>query len=408
MTGLNDRDQLDDILQSKLYNAESTPPPFDWDRMELKAAPTRKVVKWWGYVAGTAAAAVILMLLMLRPTEETMTSPIIISKDEPTDTHTIEHSIPEPIIIETKKVAKADALSMMRQIIDMANPDQLNKLTILNEPALVSKDADIYNEPTIAQATPSNQKSKEEAIHPLDKLAMEEEASSLQSAQQRNRGNNKLWLVGINGGSGGGLNTLETGSSMLNSPLLKGGLAEIDQSNILNTKVNAVRLQHDVPLSFGLTVRKSIASRWAIESGLSYTYMRSQGRMEGIMPYTVKQYLHYIGVPVSVNYTILEYKRFSVYAAIGGMVERCVSAERITTFDEKSVTNQEINDRLPINDFDYSLNAKVGASLDFADQVGMYVEPTANYYFSNNDKIDNYRKDNPFGVSFKLGLFVKF
>ncbi len=408
MTGLNDRDQLDDILQSKLYNAESTPPPFDWDRMELKAAPTRKVVKWWGYVAGTAAAAVILMLLMLRPTEETMTSPIIISKDEPTDTHTIEHSIPEPIIIETKKVAKADALSMMRQIIDMANPDQLNKLTILNEPALVSKDADIYNEPTIAQATPSNQKSKEEAIHPLDKLAMEEEASSLQSSQQRNRGNNKLWLVGINGGSGGGLNTLETGSSMLNSPLLKGGLAEIDQSNILNTKVNAVRLQHDVPLSFGLTVRKSIASRWAIESGLSYTYMRSQGRMEGIMPYTVKQYLHYIGVPVSVNYTILEYKRFSVYAAIGGMVERCVSAERITTFDEKSVTNQEINDRLPINDFDYSLNAKVGASLDFADHVGMYVEPTANYYFSNNDKIDNYRKDNPFGVSFKLGLFVKF
>ena len=408
MTGLNDRDQLDDILQSKLYNAESTPPPFDWDRMELKAAPTRKVVKWWGYVAGTAAAAVILMLLMLRPTEETMTSPIIISKDEPTDTHTIEHSLPEPIIIETKKVAKADALSMMRQIIDMANPDQLNKLTILNEPALVSKDADIYNEPTIAQATPSNQKSKEEAIHPLDKLAMEEEASSLQSSQQRNRGNNKLWLVGINGGSGGGLNTLETGSSMLNSPLLKGGLAEIDQSNILNTKVNAVRLQHDVPLSFGLTVRKSIASRWAIESGLSYTYMRSQGRMEGIMPYTVKQYLHYIGVPVSVNYTILEYKRFSVYAAIGGMVERCVSAERITTFDEKSVTNQEINDRLPINDFDYSLNAKVGASLDFADHVGMYVEPTANYYFSNNDKIDNYRKDNPFGVSFKLGLFVKF
>ncbi|MFV0397910.1 MAG: outer membrane beta-barrel protein [Bacteroidales bacterium] len=408
MTRLNDRDQLDDILQSKLYNVESTPPPFDWDRLELKAAPTRKVVKWWGYVAGTAAAAVILMLLMLRPTEETMTNPIIISKDEPVETHTIEHTIPEPIVVEPTMVAKADAVSMVRQIIDMANPDHLNNLTILNESALVSKDADLSAEPTIAQATPSYQKSKEEPIHPLDKLAMEEESSSLQNVQLSNKKSRMSWLVGINGGSGGGLSTTETGARMSNSALLKGGLAEIDQSNILNTKVNAVRLQHDIPLSFGLTVRKSIAPRWAIESGLSYTYMRSQGRMEGIMPYTVRQYLHYIGVPVSVNYTILEYKRFSVYAAVGGTVERCISAERITTFDEKSVPNQEINDRLPINDFDYSLNAKVGASLDFADHVGMYVEPTANYYFSNDDKIDNYRKDNPFGVSFKLGLFVKF
>lgn len=408
MAGLNDRDQLDDILRSKLYNIESTPPPFDWNRLELKAAPTRKVIKWWGYVAGTAVAAVILMLLMLRPTEETMTAPIIISKDQPTDTHTIEHTIPEPIVVEPKIVAKTDAVSIMKQFIKKEDSEQLNNLTILNEPVLANKDAEVSNEPTIAQATPSYQKSKEEAIHPLDKLAMEEESSSLQSDRLGDRESRMSWLVGINGGSSGGLSTAETGARMSNSALLKGGLAEIDKSNILNTKVNTVRLQHDIPLSFGLTVRKSIAPRWAIESGLSYTYMRSQGRMEGIMPYTVRQYLHYIGVPVSVNYTILEYKRFSIYAAVGGTVERCVSAQRITTFDEKSVPDQEINDRLPINDFDYSLNAKVGASLDFADHVGMYIEPTANYYFSNDDKIDNYRKDNPFGVSFKLGLFVKF
>lgn len=408
MAGINDRDQLDDILRSRLYNVESTPPPFDWDRLEAKIAPKRKVIKWWGYVAGTAVAAVILLLLMLRPTEETMTAPIIISKDQPVDTHPIEHTIPEPIVVEPKIVAKADVVSMMKQFIFEEDSEQVNNLTIFNEPVLVSKDAEVSNEPTIAQATPSYQKSKEEAIHPLDKLAMEEESSSLQSTMREKRESNFSWLVGINGGSAGGLSTSEAGARMSNSALIKGGLAEVDQSNILNTKVNAVQLQHDVPLSFGLTVRKSIAPRWAIESGISYTYMRSQGRMEGIMPYTVRQYLHYIGIPVSVNYTILEYKRFSVYAAVGGMVERCVSAERTTTFDEKSVPNQEINDRLPINDFDYSLNAKVGASFDFADHVGMYVEPTANYYFSNDDKINNYRKDNPFGVSFKLGLFVKF
>lgn len=72
-------------------------------------------------------------------------------------------------------------------------------------------------------------------------------------------------------------------------------------------------------------MRKEFAHGLSLESGVNYTLLRSDVRMQ----YTsddVAQKLHFIGVPLRFNWQFLERGRFSLYMGAGGMVEKCVSA----------------------------------------------------------------------------------
>jgi len=63
--------------------------------------------------------------------------------------------------------------------------------------------------------------------------------------------------------------------------------------------------RHHQPLSFGIAVRKEFAHGLSLESGVNYTLLRSDVRMQ----YTsddVAQKLHFIGVPLRFNWQFLE------------------------------------------------------------------------------------------------------
>lgn len=65
-------------------------------------------------------------------------------------------------------------------------------------------------------------------------------------------------------------------------------------------------------MSFGIAVRKRFAHGLSLESGVNYTLLRSDVRMQ----YTsddVAQKLHFIGVPLRFNWQFLERGRFSLY-----------------------------------------------------------------------------------------------
>ena len=127
---------------------------------------------------------------------------------------------------------------------------------------------------------------------------------------------------GVAGGNGEGL-----------APRLRYNSIANDASSVVGNGNNLAPLRsneygessfrHHQPLSFGIAVRKEFAHGLSLESGVNYTLLRSDVRMQ----YTsddVAQKLHFIGVPLRFNWQFLERGRFSLYMGAGGMVEKCV------------------------------------------------------------------------------------
>ena len=156
------------------------------------------------------------------------------------------------------------------------------------------------------------------------------------------------------------------------------------------------RQKHDRPVSVGLSVNYPLSSRISITSGAVVTWLHST--FENIIreqTITRNQKLVYLGIPLSVNYRLWQYKGLKLYALAGGQADWNVSADTDT-----NGVQQEINkDRIQ-----WSVHTNVGLEFCPIPQLGFYVEPGVKYYFDNGSKMQNYFKDKPLNLNIQFGL----
>lgn len=98
---------------------------------------------------------------------------------------------------------------------------------------------------------------------------------------------------------------------------------ELNTINPYNYSENNFR--HHQPLSFGIAVRKELPHNLSIESGVSYTLLRTD-ISRPMSSKDMSQRHHFIGIPLRLNWSMFERRNFSLYIGAGGMVEKCVSA----------------------------------------------------------------------------------
>ena len=151
---------------------------------------------------------------------------------------------------------------------------------------------------------------------------------------------------------------------------------------------------HHAPISMGLSVRLPLTDRLALTSGLVYTRLKSD--FTSSRRYR-EQTLHYLGVPLGVTYHVLGYKRLSIYAVGGVQADFNVKA----TLKESGQVNSLSIDKDRVQ---FSALAGPGVQLDLSPDFGIYVEPTARYYFNNGSNVANYYKDKPWNINFNAGL----
>ncbi len=151
---------------------------------------------------------------------------------------------------------------------------------------------------------------------------------------------------------------------------------------------------HHAPISMGLSVRLPLTDRLALTSGLVYTRLKSDFTSSRRH---CEQTLHYLGIPLGATYNIWGYKRLSLYAVGGVQADFNVKA----TLKESSPANSHGigKDRVQ-----FSGLAGPGLQLDVTREIGIYVEPTARYYFNNGSNVANYYKDKPWNINFNAGL----
>ena len=148
------------------------------------------------------------------------------------------------------------------------------------------------------------------------------------------------------------------------------------------------QIDNHMSVTLGTTVSCRLKERLAIVTGLAYTKLSSDVKCN-FGSYT--QNLHYLGVPLSVQYTVFGRGRWQCYASSGTMAERLLRAER---GDEE----------LSMPDWQWSVNTALGVQFKFARHWGLYVEPNVGYFFDNGSDVPTYRTEHPCSFSVQAGI----
>ena len=215
------------------------------------------------------------------------------------------------------------------------------------------------------------------------------------------------WSMGVGIGNGGGLptngsenfaprpmtNRVDLMTIMNGAVSIPADQEVIFEEGVPYLKSNTtavVDYEHHQPVSFGLSVRKSLPKGFSVETGLTYTLLSSDIKRQGDTKMQ-SQKLHYIGIPVRGNWNFLEKKYFTLYVSAGGMVEKCVYGKLA-------------DDKVNVKPLQFSVAGAVGAQFNATDHVGLYVEPGVSYFFDDGSKVQTIRKERPCNFNLQAGL----
>ena len=192
------------------------------------------------------------------------------------------------------------------------------------------------------------------------------------------------WVQGSN------VNLSETANGVIVIPgeqelTFKGGMPYV-----LKRTEDPVDAKHRQPVSVGFSVRKDLNHGLSVEAGLMYTYLYSDLYF-GKGGSSLEQKLHYLGIPLRVNWNFVDTHKFSVYLSAGGAVEKCVYGK---LGDEKQTV-------APVQ---FSVLGALGAQYNLSRRWGLYVEPGISYYFDDGSKVQTIRKERPCSFTLQAGL----
>ena len=258
------------------------------------------------------------------------------------------------------------------------------------------------------------QKRYHEGKEPRKISTMRHHEYTNESAMPRLRNKGKLAMSGYISGAFG-----NSGSSVYGSPFVqsftdsKGGQPSEDrptiyansESELLMSTQSATRTNHHQPIKAGVSLRIPLSNRWSVSTGATYSYLGSDISQEtGNARMETKQKLHYVGIPVNVNYSVLRTNRLNLYASGGVEVEKLVSGKQDTEHYEGNTftkaTSQSVKEGRP----QISGNVAVGAEFRIVNQLSIYAEPGLAYHFDNGSDVENIYKEKPLNLNVQVGL----
>ncbi|MCW1735765.1 PorT family protein [Anaerorudis cellulosivorans] len=177
---------------------------------------------------------------------------------------------------------------------------------------------------------------------------------------------------------------------------------------------NIAEMVHEQPISIGLTFSKLIMDRLSVETGLMYTYLYSKAKNTANQFKSQEtQQLHYLGIPLNVNYTLLSFHKLNVYVSMGGMIEKDVYG-KYQYVDEtvEPETNGTSGKKVSVNIHQHnpqvSVNAGMGLSYPLFNNLGIYGKIGGAYYFDANNKYKTFYSDKKIVLDLNVGLKLNF
>ena len=168
---------------------------------------------------------------------------------------------------------------------------------------------------------------------------------------------------------------------------------------------NIVRKSHHyMPVNFSLALKYRLNSRFALETGLSYSRLKSEFEM-GSNGNTIneQQTIHYLGIPVKGIYNIYNRKSWCLYGSLGVTTEMPLYSPFSTSYYLHGML--EATDKSTIHaPWQWSAGIGLGLQYNFTPNIGLFAEPSLQYYIPTGTQIETYRTEHPFTFSLPIGI----
>lgn len=399
-----------------------------WDKLEteLEEQNKPKVIPLW---RRWQAAAAVLILLVSSLTYWFWSSPeadfqnqqlAVEVKDTPLpenrpiqDQVTAEVAMPGKSEPEMKLTASTDVV--LEQAVRKVSVEEEKTDEVIVEEPEKEESKTIKNEMLTETAdTQVQQKKRLRASREADRERMKQNAEEAKSRSTRSSG----FSLGVGAGNTpyGSLSTFDgmgsfvarsayyVSSDLNMAPVNNGGLAysQILLENAAQSPQTSVK--HHMPVTIGFSLDWNLDKNWTLETGLNYTLLSSDIRSGSKSYVEETQKLHYVGIPLKIRRSIWQNRWFSVYASVGGAVEKCVSGrlESVTVTNGGNRTSERTS--LEVDPLQWSVAAAAGAQVNFTSRLGLYLEPGVAYYFDDHSGVETIRKEHPFNFNLQLGL----
>lgn len=431
-------------FQSKFNDFEVPVPANAWESVErsLKAATaTRKVLHRRWYAGSVAAVLVLLIggiLFMRNPMEQTgimvlesgSTPPLAgNTPDSRTETIAATESFSEPIgrteksgqlfaarTPVTPKTGKVPAVSLTPagEMID----EWLEREGLQTQRA--EKEGNAIRQ--VSKLMQRNAAQNDKKLLAEETIIVGGDDGMLFAEVGSERGEGTLLLaVSGRGGLSGYQQTVNSPMTLRSAAVTAENKYQMDAAHIQARNdiiaENISEVEHDQPVSFGITVSKYLFDDLSIETGLIYSYLHSKTRnTNNNFQVEEVQKLHYLGIPLNLNYNFLSLNGLNVYASVGGIVEKDVYGEFRKIREGQSVSfsnmlkDSEEKETVKISQRNpqISVNAGVGLSYPLYDKLRLYGKIGGAYYFDAKNEYKTIYSDRKIVMDLNVGLRYEF
>lgn len=152
---------------------------------------------------------------------------------------------------------------------------------------------------------------------------------------------------------------------------------------------------HKLPFNLGAKVSFSLGRHFSLETGLVYTFLRSDLNNYKSMGHRAMQQIHYLGIPIGFNFAFYKSQDFRAYVGASGRLDKAISSTLM-------------GENLGENPWQISLQGKMGLSYDIVPNLGLFVETGMAYYFDDQSRLQTFYKQHPLTFAISAGIQLNY
>ena len=388
---------FDSIIRSMMENAQETPPAGIWQSIESRLPQTGKApATWWRWAVpamAVAAAALATVLYINKPsaniTYETEQNSVIaqVPSQEDSRRSLLAYSDEQPSSTSPEQPAVQVLKSFNKpQQVPAEEPSAVE-----TQQAEPQEEVELPREQQ-APVQPENTAESKQAEAPI---VMEYTQNPFYHHEAETRARRaQLQLNGLIGGN-------EASQMPFSRSFIMGTRAVSDPTG--TTISENTESTYGIPLSFGLGARFYLSNRFSVGTGLTYsllvrsfngTYIDGAQHVTG----DVRHSIQYVGIPLNLYYDILDTDLLQLYLFGGGAAEKAISNKYLIQNGP-----DPINYSTKVPGLQWSADLGLGIQFRLTNHVGLYLDPSARYYFNSNQP-KSIRTRKPFMFGFEAGL----
>lgn len=396
-----DRDNIDDLFRSKLYDFEVETAPEDWDAIEKRltrpSIPFYRKYKYQWMAAAAVAALLVLSFGIPWNRQEEELVKIAQEVKQEAEKQMNDKEWVAAVTENQEAVAEEEEKPKQRSL----RPRLLSVNARTNNVPAVKASSEVPVEEEVTDDSHEDNIEEQiiEEVQPVQTRTVVDKEEKPTKAEPKPR----KWGFGMGAGS------LSAGNnSSVNAFALRSSAVTNEYLSLMNAssfeQLPKTDVKHKMPLSFGLSASRYLTDRWSLQAGLSYSYLVSEWTTNKTYRAESEQRLHFLGVPVAVTYKIAEWNRFMFYTSAGGQVELNVAGKVCTDLYSPVEKLKSVTEKERMKEPYFSVNARVGVSYPIIRFLSAYAEVGADYYFDNGSDVETIHSEKPFYVGLQLGF----